>query len=201
MAKEIEAKFIPIDKSIFRQKLLEIGAILKVSERLMRRKTFDFVGQELPKNHFKWARVRDEGDKITMTIKYLIDEKRIDNVDEAEVIVDSFDSAVHFLELAGLVEVNYQENYRETWNLNTAEITIDTWPGLDPLTEIEDETEESVKTIAQQLGLDYSKSFFGSMDIVYEFIHNIPFSGLKLIKNLTFETAESEIKRVKGIGR
>lgn len=196
MAKEIEAKFYPVSINEFRLKLERVNAKLVHQSRLMRRKTFDFVNISLPVEHYKWVRVRDEGDKVTLNIKYLINENRIDNVEEVELIVDSFEKSCEFLTLSGLTETNYQENYRETYVLfldahnQKVEITLDTWPGLETFVEIEAFSEQLVKTTAQLLGLDYSRAVFGSVDFLYEKVLNIPAGKLTKIPVLTFKNAK-----------
>ena len=72
MQTEIEAKFPDIDPVDLRGRLKKIGATQKHPEVLMKRKTFD-----LPDNSLYaiggWIRVRDEGDKITLSYKQLKD--------------------------------------------------------------------------------------------------------------------------------
>jgi adenylate cyclase class 2 len=70
---EYEAKFLNINKDKIRAKLKEIGANLVQAEILQKRMVF-----ELPKGHEikgGWLRVRDEGDKITMSLKVVAGEK------------------------------------------------------------------------------------------------------------------------------
>lgn len=199
MSTEIEAKFININKEELRTKLKSIDAILKTPERLMRRKTFDFKDLELPAGEFKWMRVRDEGDKITVTLKHQLASKQIDNLHEYEVSVDSFEKACELLIEMNMIETNYQENYRELWIYKGAEVTIDTWPTLEPIVEIEAENEELVKVIANDLGFDYSKAFFGSNDFIFEHVHNIKSSALKEIPVLTFGNVEEVMRRYEGL--
>ncbi len=187
MKAEIELKFININKDDLREKLLQIGAKKIHNERLMRRKTFDFVNLKLAKGEYKWMRVRDEGDKVTLNMKHLTDAKTIDGVKEIELVVDDFDEACNLLIEMGLSETNYQENYRESWLLKEVEVTIDTWPGLEPLTELEGASEEKVHTVAKDLGFDLSTAMMGSVDFVCQEIHGIPENGITKIKKLTFD--------------
>ena len=71
---EYEATFTNINKEHIRQKLSSIGATLEREEYLQRRTVFN-----LPKNNEiagGWLRVRDEGDKITLSLK-IVDGDRI----------------------------------------------------------------------------------------------------------------------------
>ncbi len=69
METEIEAIFLDISFDKLRQQLKELGAKLVYGERLMRRQAFDLPDWSL-KNKGGWMmRVRDEGDKITLSYK------------------------------------------------------------------------------------------------------------------------------------
>ena len=59
---------------------------------LMRRAIFH-VNSDIPSR----LRVRDEGTKIIMTYKKVLDHSTIDGVKEIELIIDSFDSGILFL--------------------------------------------------------------------------------------------------------
>lgn len=61
MNNEIEAQFLDIDKDKVQIKLKEIGAKLEKPETLMKRVVF-YTGEH------SFARVRDEGDKIVLTL-------------------------------------------------------------------------------------------------------------------------------------
>jgi adenylate cyclase class 2 len=140
-------------------------------------------------------RVRDEGDKITVTLKHQLASSTIDNIREFEVVVDSFENACELLIEMNMKETNYQENYRELWIYKNAEVTIDTWPTIEPIVEIEGESEELVKEIANDLGFDYSKAFFGSNDFIFEHVHKLKSSALKEIPVLTFGNLEEVMRR------
>ena len=103
---EYEATFIDISKNDIREKLEKIGAKLEKPEFLMKRVVFD-----MPKGHEingGWLRVRDEGDKITMSLK-AIENGKIENQKEVMVEVDNFDSAINLLEMTGCRKKAYQE--------------------------------------------------------------------------------------------
>ncbi|PIZ95757.1 MAG: hypothetical protein COX80_03435 [Candidatus Magasanikbacteria bacterium CG_4_10_14_0_2_um_filter_33_14] len=166
---EFEATFIDIDLDIFRKKLKSVGAELINPERLMKRVVFD-PPQDMAG---AWLRVRDEGDKITMSIKQVTGNK-IDEQKETELIIDNFEEGVKFLESIGGKKKSYQENKRESWLYREAKIEIDTWPGLESFVEVEAKSEKMVKSISEDLGLDFSKGLFGSVEIVYKIKLGIP---------------------------
>ena len=162
MYTEYEAKFPNIDKDKIRKTLKKAGAKLIKPEFLQRRVVFN-----LPKgpDGKSWLRIRDEVDKITMSLKEAKGNK-IEDQKEIMLIIDSFDKGVEFLKKIGCREKAYQENKREIWQLDGVEICIDEWPFLEPFVEIEGNSEEKVKSVAEKLGFDYSKARFGSTDIL-----------------------------------
>lgn len=168
---EYEAMFGDINKEEMRQKLAHAGAILVRPEFLQKR-----IVLSMPRGHELkggWLRVRDEGDKITMTLK-VVDGDAIENQKEILLMVDNFGQAEEFLTMLGCEKKSYQENRRELWKLHNAEITIDEWPFLEPFVEIEGDSEQSVKEVAQALSFDYGDALFGTVTILYRRKYNIP---------------------------
>ncbi len=164
MYTEFEATFPNISKTSARTKLKKAGAKLVRSEFMQKRAVFN-----LPSGHEikgGWLRVRDEGDKITMSLK-IVDGDKIENQKEIQLKINSFNEGVELLEATGAKKKAYQESKRELWELNGVEITIDEWPFLESYVEIEGKSEEEVKEVANKLGLDYLKARFCSVDTLY----------------------------------
>lgn len=150
---EYEATFPNINKDEIRQRLMAAGADLLRPEFLQKRCTFNFpVGHEIAGG---WLRVRDEGDKITMTLK-VVDGDQIHNQKEITLKVDDFAEAEKFLVTMGCRKKSYQETRRELWILDGVEITIDEWPFLEPCVEVEGRSEEAVKNVSEKIGFDYN---------------------------------------------
>lgn len=167
---EYEATFENIDKNEIRKRLQEANAELVRPEFLQKRSTFS-----LPEGYNApgvWARVRDEGDKITMSLKST-EVGKIDGQKEICLKVDNMQNAEKFLELIGCNKKAYQENKREFWKINDVEITIDEWPFLEPFVEIEGNSENVVKKISKILGFNYESAFFGSVSPLYAKKYNI----------------------------
>src|SRR5687768_14689113 len=114
MKNEIEAKFVNVNLDEIRKKLKDIGATLITPMRDMRRVTIDNAALK-EKNAF--VRVRDEGNKVTVTYKQF-SELSLNGAKEIEIIVSDFDQAVALLAAAGLVYGSFQETRRETWKSN-----------------------------------------------------------------------------------
>ena len=166
MNNEIEAQFLDINKDGIRTTLKKLGAKLVKPEVLMKRVVFSL-------DKHSYARVRDEGDKIVMTYKNVLDQNSILGTKEINVVVDNYDNAVLLLKSCGLKPKSREESYREKWVLDDVELCIDTWPWIPTFLEIEGPSEEKVWKVAEKLGLDKSKAKFGSVDSTYHHYYGI----------------------------
>lgn len=165
MKSEIEAKFLTVDHDGLRERLKAVGGECVQPMRLMRR--FIIETQEM-KAKDAFLRVRDEGDKVTMTYKQF-DELSVDGAKEIELEVSDFDRGVTLAKTicANPTRSSYQESKRETWELDGCEVVLDEWPWLEPYLEVEGESEAALKTVAGKLGLDWSGAVFGDVMAAY----------------------------------
>ncbi|MFA6301044.1 MAG: CYTH domain-containing protein [Candidatus Paceibacterota bacterium] len=154
---EYEATFPNINKDEMRERLKKAGALLVRPEFLQKRIPFHLPKGKRAEN--KFIRVRDEGNKITLSYKAFHGDK-IEDQKELCLEVNNFDEAVNLLELLGCEPKSYQESKRELWKLNGVEITIDEWPFLEPYVEVEGHSEEEVKNVSEKLGFDWNKAKF-----------------------------------------
>ena len=184
METEIEAKFPDVNSEILRAKLRVLGAIQEHPEILMRRKNFDYPDHRLEAIG-GWIRVRDEGNKITMSYKQLND-RTLHGTKEINVIVDDFDKTCAFLETVGFENKAYQETKREKWVINNVEVTIDTWPWVPTFVELEGPHEESVKEVATKLGLDWSTAMHGSVETIYQMHYDFTEAEIDRWESITF---------------
>ncbi|MBI4811848.1 CYTH domain-containing protein [Candidatus Falkowbacteria bacterium] len=168
---EYEATFINIDKDEMREKLREAGAVLAKPEFLQKRMVFNLPREN--EINGSWLRVRDEGDKITMSLK-IVDGDKIENQREVCLKVDSFDEAVKMLEMIGARRKSYQETKRELWLMDNVYITIDEWPFLEPFVEVEGASEEIVRKVSEKIGFNYNDALFCAVGKVYELKYGIP---------------------------
>lgn len=173
MDTEIEAKFIKQNHDEIRKKLKEIGATCVLPERLMRRANFDYPDFRLAKEQKGWVRIRDEGDKITLSYKQSNDSS-LHGMQEVNLVINNFEAAQLFLQAIGLSQQKaLQESKRETWALNGVSIELDTWPWLEPFVEIEAPSEQLLLQTVSLLGLDINDALYGSVIPAYQAEYDI----------------------------
>ena len=185
---EFEAKFYPVEKESFRKKLRSMGAELLIPERKMIRIVAD--DKENPiLTKSGYIRIRDEDNLLRLSLKItakwsgkLSDQKEID------VEVSDFKRTKSIIEACGIKFNRRQETLREEWEYNGAQITIDTWPGLDTYSEIETDSEKKVKEIALKLDLDWDKKIIVPAADIYAKVYGISIDEvLEKISYITFE--------------
>ena len=168
MKPEIEAVFLDINKGKIRTKLESLGARLITPERKMIRTVFHLSPD--PGNCF--ARVRDEGDKIVMTYKEFYDNSAT-GVKEINLTVNNYNDAVEMLRVLGLHEKSYEESMRETWELDGAEVCIDTWPWLPTYVEVEGNSVENMASVSEKLGFNMDNALYCSVGHIYTLYYNV----------------------------
>lgn len=186
---EIEAKFLDIDPVDLAKKLKKMGG-KKVFSKLYKRRVFALPGESGQKD--AWVRVRDEGDRVTMTYKRPIGSKKGTGgndlgMEEIEIIVSDFEKAATLLEKVGFKGEIYEENTRERWQLGKITIDIDTWPLVPTFVEIEGKNWEEVQKIATELGFDWQSRKICAIGRIYSH-YDID------IHQFSFLTFEKQIK-------
>lgn len=197
MHTEIEAMFLDIDADLLREKLKSLKARLVNDERTMKRKIFDFEDGRLQKIS-AWVRVRDEGNRVTLSYKQLID-RSLQGTKEVNVTVTDFEDTCNFLESIGMKQKSYQVTKRESWLLDNVEIEIDTWPWIPQYVELEGKFEEKVKSIASKLRLDWQKALHGSVEVAYQAYFDVTEDEIDAWEEITFAPIPDwlESKRIK----
>lgn len=171
MKTEIEAKFLHVDFDELRLRLEAVGAVCEQPMRLMRRVLYENDNLKNPQRD-AFVRLRDEGDKVTLTLKEF-KSSSLTGAQEREITVSDFDDMLMILKELGQDYRTFQESKRETWSIQygdagRVEIVLDEWPWLDTYIEIEGPTEDSVKETAESLGFLWENATFGSVDVAYE---------------------------------
>lgn len=186
MKPEIEATFLNINKDELRAKLKQLGGKLIQEEKLMRRVIFDM-------GPHAFVRVRDEGNKITITYKQ-VDELSLSGSKEINLEVNDYESAIQLLKVCGLEPKAYQETLREEWELDGVELDIDTWPWLPTYVEIEGPSEPEVKSVAAKLGFNMTDAHYGSVDEVYKLYYNVTNEDINTCPQIRFTDPPSWLK-------
>lgn len=154
---ECEVKFLNIDVDELTAKIESLGGI-KQFNRLFKRIVFDYPDLRLNDEKAAWVRLRDEGDKVTLSYKQRLDVGDGVSNDrsmlEHEVVVSDFDQTAEILRNIGLVDKFYEENRRVQYKLDDVELDIDYWPQLKPFLEIEATDWEAVDAMIKKLGLN-----------------------------------------------
>jgi adenylate cyclase class 2 len=169
---EIEVKFLNIDSALMENKLKAIGA-KKMFEKLYKRRTFDYPDLRLHKKG-AWIRLRDEGEKVTLTYKERIGMKTFDgktnddSMEEVEIIVSDFVKTAELLNRMRFIEKFYEENKRIRYLLEDIEFDIDFWPQLDPYLEIEAPSWEKIDEGIKLLELNPEDKKIFSTNQVYK---------------------------------
>ena len=184
METELEAKFLNIEPDVLRAQLAKQGAALVYAERMMKRKNFDYPDKRLEKIG-GWIRLRDEGDKITLAYKRVID-RTLEGTKEICVNVNDFDKATNLLIAIGLDQKSYQETKREKWLYNDVEITIDTWPWIPTFVEFEGSTEEKLRNAVDAFGFDWSEALHGSVEVAYQRSYDVSEEEIDSWETITF---------------
>lgn len=178
---EIEATFININKDQLRAELRRLGAKLLQPETLMRRTIFNI-------DDHSFVRVRDEGNRITMSYKRL-DALSLSGMKEICLDVNNYDDAINFVKICGLKPKAVQETLREEWELDGVELDVDTWPWLPAFVEIEGPSEAAVKSVAEKLGLKMAEALYGSVDEVYKIYYNVTSQDINYCPEIKFTDA------------
>ncbi|MBI4120510.1 MAG: CYTH domain-containing protein [Parcubacteria group bacterium] len=180
---EYEATFLDINKDEVRGRLKKARAQLVRPEYLQKRMPFHLPKEKRSKD--VWLRVRDEGDKVTLSLK-VVDGDKIENQKEICITVDNFDETIRLLELIGCEKKSYQETKRELWILDDVEITIDEWPFLEPFVEVEGKSEKEVKNVSEKIGFDYGRALFCAVGRLYQMKYGTHPDHINTIEKLVF---------------
>jgi len=162
MAVEYEIKLLGVQPDAIRSFLsgrgVERNGILN-----FKRVIFDTI----PVDPMAWIRLRSDGKTTTLTYKKT-HSRTIDGTEEVEVVVDDFDETKSLLTKAGLGARNYQENTREVYDFMDCQVTIDTWPRLNPYVEVESINQALVEACVKEFDGLYERTTTDSTDVLYE---------------------------------
>jgi adenylate cyclase class 2 len=165
MEKEIETRFLEIDKEVLVKKLVALRALDQGEEKLEEVIFHAEDGSWLGKR--KFVRLRKTKNKIELTYKENI-AQTVDSARELELDVSDMEKCSKFLEKVGLKAMRRLEKYRHTFKLDEVVIDIDTWPKIPTYVEVEGPSVEALQNACQKLGLDWEKRFDGDAREVFK---------------------------------
>jgi|GEM_PF-277189 len=173
IVREFEVRVPSIDPGEMRAVFRRVKAVPK-GNVLLRRIVYHPPAKE---GHLKkWVRLRTDGSETELTMKS-IKSWKVGDVFEATTWVESFDATAKILASLGC-KSNYQEDVRETWELPEAVLTIDYWPRISPLLEVEGRSKKAVLSALKKLGIEKSKATTLGIDEIYALngidLHSFP---------------------------
>lgn len=145
MELELEVKILEIDDEPMKEKLERVWATA-YGAKMMRRYVYDFT----PVRIGSWIRLRDNGQKATLTIKE-IQNDAIDWTKELEIVVDSFDMTHKLLQKLWYQPRAYQENKRDSYMIGDVHVEIDYRPLIPPYIEVEWPSVEKIQSVVEKL--------------------------------------------------
>lgn len=176
--KEIEVRFLDIDKTALQQRLVEAGAA-DLGEETTQELIFYDPELKWMKDDLKLVRLRRSRKKNYLTYKHHA-AMTATGVIEIEIEVSDFIKAKQILEAIGLYAYREVEKKRHTFKLGEVIIDIDIWPTVPPLVEFEGPSEESLKEVSAKFGFDWSKAVFEPSIIYLEKYYNIPVEKVRI---------------------
>lgn len=174
--REIEVKFLEIDKPKLIEKLIGLGASDLGEEKITEQIFHDLKGEWVKQQ--KFARIRTTGKGVYFTYKHS-ESRTAEGTIELEFKIDNPETLKSFLEVMGLGMDREQEKIRHKFKLDGVIIDIDTWPKVPTYVELEGPDVESIKNASVKLGLDYSKGVFGTASYVIEEVYHISVNKLR----------------------
>ncbi len=189
---EIEVKFLNVNPEELQAKLAAIGA-QKVGDYFYRRRVFDYPDWRLDKAG-SWLRLRDEGEKITLSFKQRLGMAQTETgndagMDETEIVVSDFDTTAELILKLGLIEKHYAENKRTRWEKDGVQFDIDTYPELEPYLEVEAPSWEKIDEAIAWLGFNPADKKIFSANQIYAL------KGIRVSDCARLTFAEGAVKR------
>jgi len=184
MSSEIEKRFKDFNYKKITKKLLK-NEFTKVGAFVF--KIINFKGL-VPNQRI---RIRDEGFRITFTIK-ILSENSYDT--EYEVIVNDYNMIEKMMEQLQLTKLYDLHKFREIYKSNDGktEVIFDHFPGLPPYMEIESESEKDLFETMKKLNL-HDEPKFAAKDLYFS-VYGI--TKDRKDDSLTFENADKLIEYI-----
>ncbi len=135
------------------------------------------------KRFFKWIRLRQNGDKIELTVKYIYNvaqEYNIDEVKEIEINVSDFEAANLLIEEMGYYRKKLVEKKRTSYEYNGCKIEIDEWPLIPVCAEIEGTNVDYIYKTAELLGYKKEDTKVMNIEDIY-LMHGLDLNDFEVL--------------------
>lgn len=152
MKKEIEVKILNIDPKKLGNTIKKLGGKKILHPTILRELYFESPSK---KRMYSSFRLRSEGKENLLTLKVRKEDKLFEMRNEYEIVVSSFDVTQKILELAGFKVFRQREKIRESYQLGTIRIEIDTYPGMKSYAEIEATNKNVIKQFIKKIGFSF----------------------------------------------
>ena len=172
---EIETKIDEIDLKDAEEALRKIGAKF-VEKKLFKRWVFSLPEKS---GEDRFVRLRTDGKTSTLTYKRRFGDG-LANTEEIETEVKNFDAVAKILSSL-ILEPLYQENRRTLYSFGDVEISIDEWPKLPPIMEIEADSEAKVRDALNKLNIKGKELGNIGWEKVYA-MHGMDLRSFKILK-------------------
>jgi len=174
--REIEVRFLEIDEAALKARLHELGAEDQ-GEHLLK-EVICYDEALVWRDEQKFVRLRERDGVVHLTYK---DQSvnTIDGTEEIEFDASDMASAELFLERLGFPAYRHQEKKRHTFVLDGVMVEIDTWPKIPTYVELEGESEEALREVADKLGFDWADAVVDNARMVIENHYGIPVSTMR----------------------
>jgi len=182
--REIEVKFLEIDKSALIDKLHALGAT-DLGEEIISEQIFYDKERKWIDEH-KFVRIRKTSKGAFLTYKHTEDRTATGTL-EIEFRITEPEKVKDFLEAINLPMFREQEKKRHKFKLGGVVVDIDSWPQIPTYVELEGPTENSIKNAAVKLEFDWNKGVFGTAAQVIEEVYKIP---VRQLRYFTFSKIE-----------
>jgi len=159
---EIELKFLNVDVKSIREKISNIGAILKY-ETMIESTLFIADGFDGWNSSKKFLRVRKVDDKVQITYKGPEEESRMTSREEIEINADSYEDSIKLISKLGFTKEDTYRKQRIHYELGDISFELDTLDNIPTYLEIETNTEKSMIEVCKSLELDIKKGKKGTI--------------------------------------
>lgn len=175
--REIEVRFLEVDREVLIEKLKALGAEDLGEYMLEERIIYDEALTWRDGVH-KILRLRTSNGKTQLTYKHRT-EITAEGTEEVEFEVSDPAAAEVLLERLGYVAYRHQQKKRHSFHLGDVVIDIDTWPKVPTYVELEGPSEAALKEAAKLLDLEWDTVELRSPRTVIEEVYMIPVGNMR----------------------